>query len=83
MAIRAYLLIETAAGKSDEVLTALRDMAETIQADKVTGPYDVICVLKLQELNDLGTVVKERIHPIGGITRTMSCVSFSGISSQS
>lgn len=76
MTIRAYLLIEAAAGKSDQVLRALQALAQTVRADRVTGPYDVICVLEIDELNDLGRLVRDRIHPIDGITRTMSCVSF-------
>lgn len=77
MTIRAYVLIEAAVGQGNEVLAALREVPETIQADRVTGPYDVICVFELDDLDGLGTLVRERIHLIKGIARTISCVAFS------
>ncbi len=79
MAVRAYILIEAAVGGSNEVLTALRELSETVQADRVTGPYDLICVLELEDLNALGALVREKIHPIAGIKRTMSCIGIPSV----
>jgi len=76
--IRAYLLIEASAGAGNSVLDAVRAMPATVQADRVTGPYDVIVVLESDNLDDLGAVLHDRIHSIPGITRTMSCLRFEG-----
>ena len=69
-------MIEAGIGQGNEVLESLREIPQTVQADRVTGPYDVICVLELGDLSQLGELVRERIHPISGTTRTMSCVAF-------
>ncbi|MFW6174612.1 MAG: Lrp/AsnC family transcriptional regulator [Chloroflexota bacterium] len=77
MSIRAYLLIEASAGKGNRVIEELRKLPATVQADRVTGPYDVIAVMESDDLNELGAVLHDRIHTIPGIVRTMSCLRFS------
>ena len=77
MPIRAYLLIEAQAGKGSGIVSSLRKLPETVQADRVTGPYDVICVLESDDLDKLGDLVRDRVHKIDGGTRTMSCLRFS------
>ncbi len=73
MAALAYVLIEATAGEGNDIVNALRAMPRTVQVDRVTGPYDVICILELDSLDDLGTAVREGIHSIDGIVRTTSC----------
>jgi DNA-binding Lrp family transcriptional regulator len=51
-------------------------MPETVQADRVTGPYDVIVIVETESLDTMSSVLHDRIHPINGITRTMSCLRF-------
>ena len=74
--IRAYFLIEISAGVGNNVLEALRGMPETVQADRVTGPYDVIAIIETESMDAISSVLHDRIHPINGITRTMSCLRF-------
>ena len=74
--IRAYLLIEASAGLGNDVLEAVRAMPETVQADRVTGPYDVIVIIETESMEAISSVLHDRIHPINGITRTMSCLRF-------
>ncbi len=78
MKIRAYLLIEATPGSGNAVLAAVRELPATLQADRVTGPYDVIVVLESDNLAELGDVLHNRIQAIPGITRTMSCLRFEG-----
>ena len=72
--IKAYLLIETLAGTSNAVLESLKSLKSTVQVDRVTGPYDIICVIKTESLNELGEIVRDHVHAIEGVTRTMSCM---------
>ncbi len=73
MAAMAYVLIEATAGKGNDILAALQDLPQTVQVDRVTGPYDVICILEMESLDDLGSTVRDEIHSIEGISRTTSC----------
>lgn len=76
MPIRAYLLIEAQAGRGSGIVSSLRKLPETVHADRVTGPYDVICVLESDDLDKLGDLVRDKVHKIEGVTRTMSCLRF-------
>ncbi len=73
MTAMAYVLIEATAGKGNDILAALQDLPQTVQVDRVTGPYDVICILEMESLDDLGSTVRDEIHSIEGISRTTSC----------
>ncbi|MDP7674866.1 MAG: Lrp/AsnC ligand binding domain-containing protein [Dehalococcoidia bacterium] len=74
--IRAYLLIETQAGESNAVLETLKLLQQTVQVDRVTGPYDLICIIEAVSLDEVGEIVREKIHTTPGISRTMSCIRF-------
>jgi DNA-binding Lrp family transcriptional regulator len=44
-----------------------------MQADDVTGPYDVIVRAEADNVDDLGKMVVAQIQGISGITRTLTC----------
>ena len=75
MAAKAFVLIETVVGKNKEVVAALRQLKGIKSVDTVTGPYDVIAIVEGETLNDIGDLVTGKIHPIGGISRTVTCLA--------
>ena len=75
MTAKAFILIETAVGKSKEVVDAIRQLKGVKSVDTVTGPYDVIAIVEGENLNDIGDLVTAKIHPIGGISRTVTCLA--------
>ncbi len=75
MEAKAFVLIETAVGKSKEVVRAIRGLEAVTSVDPVTGPYDVIAVVQGKTLDEIGTLVTEKIHPISGISRTVTCMA--------
>jgi DNA-binding Lrp family transcriptional regulator len=77
MSAKAFVLIETVVGKNKDVVTALRQLNGVKSVDVVTGPYDIIAIVEGETLNDIGEVVTGRIHPIGGISRTVTCLALS------
>lgn len=78
MATKAYILIETAVGRSRGVSNELRGLADVETVDSVTGPYDIIAVVIANDLNAVGDLVTSRIHTIEGILRTVTCLSVGG-----
>ncbi|MCS7206401.1 MAG: Lrp/AsnC ligand binding domain-containing protein [Dehalococcoidia bacterium] len=72
---KAYILIETAVGKTRDVVQALRTISGMRSVDAVTGPYDVIAVLEADDLNTIGQTVTEKIHTVSGVLRTVTCLS--------
>lgn len=75
MAAKAFVLIETAVGKSKDVIAALSKLEGVNSVDTVTGPYDIIAVVNGKTLNDIGDLVTGKIHPITGISRTVTCLA--------
>ena len=75
MTAKAFVLIETAVGKTKDVATALRQLKGVKSVDLVTGPYDVIAIIEAETLNDIGDIVTGKIHPTPGISRTVTCLT--------
>ena len=75
MAVRAFVLIEVAVGKTKEVVTALQKVEGVKSVEAVTGPYDVIAVVEKPDVNAVGNLVTKNIHSVGGIARTVTCLT--------
>jgi DNA-binding Lrp family transcriptional regulator len=75
MAAKAFVLIETAVGKTKEVYNALEKLEGMKTIDVVTGPYDIIATIEGDNLNTIGNLVTSKMHPIAGITRTVTCLA--------
>ncbi len=74
MAAKAFILVETAVGKSREVVTSLSKLKGVISIDTVTGPYDIIAILQGESLNDIGDMVTGKINSFAGISRVVTCL---------
>ncbi len=75
MATKAYLLVETAVGKTREVANTLRELNGIETVDVVTGPYDIIAVISGDDMSVVGNLVTEGIHTVTGVVRTVTCVA--------
>ena len=75
MTTKAYLLVETAVGKTRDVAATLRDIEGIDSVDVVTGPYDIIAIIAGDDMSVVGNVVTERIHTVTGVVRTVTCVA--------
>jgi DNA-binding Lrp family transcriptional regulator len=77
--MKAYVLIETAPGKTKSVkhaLGRLRGGASTmIHLDAITGPYDFIAIVEGPSLDAIGRLVTDQIGSTSGVTRTTTCVA--------
>ena len=75
MLAKAFVLIETAVGRTKEVVSILNKMEGLKSVDTVTGPYDIIAVLEAENLNKIGDLITGKIHSIEGISRTVTCLA--------
>jgi DNA-binding Lrp family transcriptional regulator len=77
--MKAYVLIETAPGKTKAVRKELASISKGALAnlDAVTGPYDFIAVVEGPTLDAIGRLVTDEIGAINGVTRTTTCVAIS------
>lgn len=75
MAVKAFVLIEVAVGKTKEVVTALQKVEGVKSVEAVTGPYDIIAVVEKPDVNAIGDLVTRNVHSISGIARTVTCLT--------
>jgi DNA-binding Lrp family transcriptional regulator len=75
MAMRAYLLVETAVGKTRDVANTLSGLEGIESVDVVTGPYDIIAVISAGDMTVVGNLITNHIHTVTGVVRTVTCVA--------
>ena len=75
MATKAYLLVETAVGKTLDVATTLQNLEGIETVDVVTGPYDIIAMITASDMSVVGNLVTGHIHTVPGVVRTVTCVA--------
>jgi len=78
MAAKAFILIETVVGRTKDVVTAINQLEGVKSVDTVTGPYDIIAIVEAKNLNEIGDLVTGKVHPIAGISRTVTCLAIGG-----
>lgn len=71
--VQAYILIQTEVGKATTVAELVGEIPGVIQAEDVTGPYDVIVRAQSETVDELGRMVVARVQQVDGITRTLTC----------
>ncbi|GAA3376135.1 MULTISPECIES: Lrp/AsnC ligand binding domain-containing protein [Streptomyces] len=71
--VQAYILIQTEVGKASLVAETIGKIPGVIQAEDVTGPYDVIVRAQADTVDDLGRMVVAKVQQVDGITRTLTC----------
>ncbi|MET7381937.1 Lrp/AsnC ligand binding domain-containing protein [Streptomyces sp. NPDC005526] len=71
--VQAYILIQTEVGKASTVAETISTIQGVIQAEDVTGPYDVIVRAQADTVDDLGRLVVAKVQQVDGITRTLTC----------
>jgi DNA-binding Lrp family transcriptional regulator len=71
--VTAYILVQTEVGKVAQVAKDIIDITGVLQAQAVTGPYDVIVRAEARNIDELGQLVVARVQAVDGITRTLTC----------
>ncbi|HEX7163235.1 MAG TPA: Lrp/AsnC ligand binding domain-containing protein [Trebonia sp.] len=71
--VQAYILVQTEVGKAADVARQIAEIAGVMQAEDVTGPYDVIVRAGAENVDELGKLVAAQIQAVEGITRTLTC----------
>jgi DNA-binding Lrp family transcriptional regulator len=71
--VQAYILIQTDVGRATSVAETVAKFPGVMQADDVTGPYDVVVRAQAETVDELGRMVVAKIQQVDGITRTLTC----------
>jgi DNA-binding Lrp family transcriptional regulator len=72
---RVYMLANVMAGKEHFVRDTLRGTKGVVNADIITGAYDLIVILEAKDMNDIFNKILKDIRNIKGLTRTETFVA--------
>ena len=74
--VRAFIMVKTAAGKSEELLARIHDIDGVEEAHIVAGQYDIIVEAVGEEVYDLMHGVATQLRDIDGVadTKTYICL---------
>lgn len=75
MAIKAYVLIVTDPGKTRHVNEEIKKVPGIVEMHEVMGPYDIVVEIEVESLQEIPTILGERIRTIDGIQSTTSLVT--------
>ena len=71
--IESYVLIQTEIGKPLQVAAQVGTIPGVASAVVVTGPYDVLVRLPVDDLDSLGKTVLSEVQAVDGVLRTLTC----------
>jgi DNA-binding Lrp family transcriptional regulator len=77
MAIKAYVLVVTDPTKTKHVHEEISKVAGVAELHEVMGPYDIVVEVQVESLQEIPTILGERIRTIDGIQSTTSLVTLS------
>ncbi len=72
---RVYMLANLIAGKETFVRDTLRGTKGVVQADIITGAYDLIAILEAKDMSDIFSKILKDVRKIKGLTRTETFVA--------
>ena len=78
--ITAFVLINTAKGRTAEVAQALIDLPGVTEAYSVAGPYDLVAIARVRQHDDLADLVAGHLQKIQGIESTNTLIAFQAYS---
>ncbi len=72
---RAYLLVNVLPGKDVSIRNTLRGIKGVVNADVVTGPFDIIAVIEADDASAIFEKIIKKIRTVKGINRTETFVA--------
>ena len=68
--LRAFVLVQTLPGRVRAIVEEIERIKSVRQVDTVTGPYDIVVRLEVDDLQQINPVVAGAIGGLKGVTRT-------------
>ncbi|WP_135853127.1 Lrp/AsnC family transcriptional regulator [Halorussus salinus] len=68
--VHAFIMVKTAAGRSEDVLTAVRELDGISEAHVVAGEFDVIVEAEADEVYDVLQTASSDISGMDGVADT-------------
>ncbi len=78
--ITSIILLNVARTKINEIAEALVGMREVSEVYSVTGNYDLVAIIRVENNDDLARLVTEQMVKIDGIEKTDTMLAFKAYS---
>ena len=76
-AMRAiFVLVKTEPGRGTEVANRVADLESFSEAYSITGEYDLLVKLYLEEIDNVARYIEEQVHAIPHIRETFTMLTF-------
>ncbi|HIE09405.1 MAG TPA: Lrp/AsnC family transcriptional regulator [Armatimonadetes bacterium] len=75
MAVRAYVLVKISGPEAERIRRQVRKVQGVRRADLVTGPYDLIATVEVEDFKALVESVLSGIRAVEGVVDTLTCVA--------
>ncbi len=72
MSIKAYIFVEVEQGSTRKIAKKLCTLSEVEEAHSVSGPYDIIALIEVENLTSLANLLTNKVYTINGVKRTLS-----------
>jgi DNA-binding Lrp family transcriptional regulator len=74
--VTAVVLVTTESERVQEAAQAMLSIEGVTEAYSVTGPYDLVVMVRIPDFERLSEIVPERIAQVPGVARTETMVAF-------
>ncbi|MDQ3568751.1 MAG: Lrp/AsnC ligand binding domain-containing protein [Actinomycetota bacterium] len=74
--VTAIVLVRTERERVQEAAQAMLGIEGVTEAYSVTGPYDLIVMVRIPDFESLAKIVPEKIAQVPGVARTETMVAF-------
>jgi DNA-binding Lrp family transcriptional regulator len=74
MVVKAFALIQVQLGKARSVARTIAGVRGVKMVHAVTGMYDVIAYLEVEDMDSLSAFVVKRIQTVKGVERTHTAI---------
>ncbi|OAQ52718.1 AsnC family transcriptional regulator [Natrinema mahii] len=73
--VHAFIMVKTAAGKSERLLAEIGDLESITDAHIVAGNYDIIAEVDTPEVYDVLQTVSSGLQALDGVTDTKTYIA--------
>jgi DNA-binding Lrp family transcriptional regulator len=73
--VDAFVMIKTGAGRSEDVVTAVRELGDVREAHIVAGEFDVMAEVTAGEVYDVLRAASSSIQDLDGVTGTRTYIA--------
>ncbi len=74
--ITAIVFVEAETSRIPDVAQNLADIPEVSEVYSVTGKIDLIAMVRVRSIDEVATVVADRINKVSGVTNTETHMAF-------